>query len=182
MCRPGQGSPTWPLSPTPTLAGSWAGGRFHDGHLHGPRRDRASHLDPPTRRRTRPERRLRSNPGVRSADALTRTSVPAPSKIVSASASGLPAPSLDHSRIAGSGERVAAEVGAQQDSVRVLPGVENTRTPTQQRRRSLIPATRHHRADIPKPRHPTAPELKKPDDGAPVVFPNPGTAGRSMRM
>ncbi len=24
MCRPGQGSPTWPLSPTPTLAGSWA--------------------------------------------------------------------------------------------------------------------------------------------------------------
>ncbi|CMU09573.1 putative transposase for insertion sequence element IS986/IS6110 [Mycobacterium tuberculosis] len=26
MCRPGQGSPTWPLSPTPTLAGSWAGG------------------------------------------------------------------------------------------------------------------------------------------------------------
>ncbi len=32
-------------------------GRFHDGHLHGPRRDRASHLDPPTRRRTRPERR-----------------------------------------------------------------------------------------------------------------------------
>ncbi len=35
-------------------------GRFHDGHLHGPRRDRASHLDPPTRRRTRPERRYRS--------------------------------------------------------------------------------------------------------------------------
>ncbi len=34
--------------PTPTLAGSWAGGSCYDGHLHGPRRDRASRLDPPT--------------------------------------------------------------------------------------------------------------------------------------
>ncbi len=31
MCRPGQGSPTWPLSPTPTRSQDSAGGSLHDG-------------------------------------------------------------------------------------------------------------------------------------------------------